>query len=81
MYECPGNYYSSYRSFLRLNRRRLRILPRHCLDSILELDRLHGPLLETPNVGNDLLAVVDVHSEQPIISLIRDYTIWTHPST
>ena len=38
MYECPSNHYSSCRSLSSLDRRRFGVLPRHCFDSILELD-------------------------------------------
>jgi hypothetical protein len=70
--QCPSNHYSSCRSLLSLHRRRFRVLPRHRFNSVFELDGLDGPLLETPDVGNNLLAIIDVHSEQSIISFIRE---------
>jgi hypothetical protein len=66
--QCPSNHYSSCRSLLSLHRRRFRVLPRHRFNSVFELDGLDGPLLETPDVWNNLLAIIDVHSEQSIIS-------------
>lgn len=71
--QYPSNHYSSCRSLLSLHRRRFRVLPRHRFNSVFELDGLDGPLLETPDVRNDLLAIIDVHPEQSIISSTRDH--------
>jgi len=56
---------------LSMYRCRLRIMSGHCLDSVLQLDRLESPLLEAPHMRYNLFAVVDIHTEQTIVSFIE----------